>query len=406
MRVGAAREIQERTMTQPGLIAGENPFEVPPNPTTSDHPTRRTRTASASWLWVVLLFLVPPGCDGGLEPEADPPHPPSPVILDIEWAPRGQITYVADDSDNWPMTWADDGNLYTAYGDGWGFEPYISGDGTHPRSLKLSLGFGKVVGDPDDFQGINIRSTTGERTGNGRRGKKASGLLMVDGVLYMLVRNADLQGQQCTLAWSEDRATSWTWVDWRFEELGYCVFLNFGRDYSGARDDYVYMYSPDTPDAYHETDDVVLARVPRQDIVRKEAYEFFAGFDADGEPEWSEHIEDREPVFSFPGGANRMDVSYNPGIGRYLMTMRSRARAGGLNQFSIFDAPEPWGPWTTVYYTERWNGGRLSDFQGGWGESQSIPTKWISDDGRTVHLVFAGNDHFAVRRARLILEPS
>jgi hypothetical protein len=37
------------------------------------------------------------------------------------------------------------------------------------------------------------------------------------------------------------------------------------------------------------------------------------------------------------------------------------------------------------------------------GDSASFPSKWISSDGRTLHLVFSGNDSFSVRRAELIL---
>ena len=161
------------------------------------------------------------------------------------------------------------------------------------------------------------------------------------------------------------------------------------------------MYSPDARSAYNETDHAVLARVPKDKIREKDKYEFFAGFDSNGHSTWSSNIRNRKPVFTFPGGVNRLDVSYNAPLGRYLMTMRSRARAGGLNQFSIYDSPEPWGPWTTVYYTETWNGSSLSNGQGGWGEAQHIPTKWISEDGRTFYLVFSGNDSFAMRKATL-----
>lgn len=362
---------------------------------------RRTRHRERHWRAIICCGLMGIAASCTADANQEPPYPYSPVITGIEWAPEDEILYAADDSDNWPLTWADDGHLYTTYGDGWGFEPYISGDGTQPRALKLSLGFARVEGRPDNFRGVNIRSQTGERTGDGRSGKKGSGILMVDGVLYLLVRNANNNGRQCTVAWSDDHARTWYWVDWTFAELGYCVFINFGQNYADARDDYVYIYSPDTPHAYRETDDVVLGRVPQDRILNRQAYEFFSGFDEEGNPTWSGSIGDREPVLTFPGGANRLDVSHNPGIGRYLMTMRSRARAGGLNQFSIFDAPEPWGPWTTVFFTTRWNGKRLSDSQGGWGEAQRIPTKWISDDGREFYLVFAGNDHFAVRKATL-----
>jgi hypothetical protein len=66
--------------------------------------------------------------------------------------------------------------------------------------------------------------------------------------------------------------------------------------------------------------------------------------------------------------------------------------------FGVYDAPEPWGPWTTVYFTEKWDVGP--------GETSSFPTKWMSADGTTLHLVFSGDDHFAVRQARLTVAPA
>ncbi len=88
------------------------------------------------------------------------------------------------------------------------------------------------------------------------------------------------------------------------------------------------------------------------------------------------------------------------------MTMRSRGKNGGLNQFSIFDAPEHWGPWTTVFYTEKWEGDILSKGNRGWGESQHIPSKWISADGKTFYLIFAGDDSLSVRKATLSVSGS
>ena len=57
-------------------------------------------------------------------------------------------------------------------------------------------------------------------------------------------------------------------------------FLNFGRDYAGARDDFVYVYSHDSGDAYIAADRMVLARVARSRIKDKRAYEYFRGRDA------------------------------------------------------------------------------------------------------------------------------
>src|SRR3954454_6359088 len=103
------------------------------------------------------------------------PYPPSSVIKKITWAPKSEITRQAKGSDNWPTTWADDDSLFTAYGDGNGFEPFL------PR--KLSLGIAQLFGAQPNIKGVNI-PTTPEYFGDGKRGLKASGILMVDGVLY------------------------------------------------------------------------------------------------------------------------------------------------------------------------------------------------------------------------------
>ena len=329
-----------------------------------------------------------------------PPYPPSPIITSLDWAPVSEIRRDAlgkqgpsgryDGSDNWPMTWADDGELYTAYGDGYGFDPILP--------LKLSLGYCRIVGNAEGWKGENIRSDGEVPIGHGRTGKKASGMLMVDGVLHMLVRNADNDGHTSQLAWSSDLAKTWTWADWRFEELGYPTFINYGRNYDGARDDYVYVVSHDNPDAYVPADRFVLARVPKGKVTDRAAYTFLQSIDAQGSPVWSPQIAARGSIFDFPGQCLRSGLTYNAGIGRYLWwQMLGGQKADADSRFDgglgVYDAPEPWGPWTTAYFAESWDVGP--------GDTASFPTKWMSDDGRTVHLVFSGNDTFSVRKATL-----
>ena len=325
---------------------------------------------------------------GGAAMQTGAPYPPSPVITGIEWAPAGTILRKADGSDNWPLTWGDDDCLYTAYGDGWGFEPKV------PE--KLSLGFAKVTGGPDQFAGVNIRSATGEQTGDGKAGKKASGMLMVDGILYMWARNAG----NSQLAWSADHAQTWTWSDWKFtESFGCPTFLNFGPDYAGARDEYVYAYSFDSDSAYEPADRMVLARVPKDRIRDRDAYEFFVRLSAEGEPVWTDDIGERGAVFVHPGRCYRSGITYNAPLKRYLWCQTipgdDTRFAGG---FAIYDAPEPWGPWTTVFFTDKWDVGP--------GESSSLPTKWMSADGKTVCLVFSGDDFFSVRQGTLAIAES
>ena len=220
-------------------------------------------------------------------------------------------------------------------------------------------------------------------------------MLMVDGVLYMWVRNA-AGGKQSQLAASKDHGKTWTWATWKFAALGYCTFVNFGRNYAGARDEHVYVVSHDDPSAYEPADRFILMRVPKGRITRRQAYEFFTGRDAAGEPKWSKDISRRSAVFEHRGACMRSGISYNASLKRYLwcqvLPVGSPRFKGG---FGVYDAPEPWGPWTTVLLTKRWDVGP--------GETCSFPTKWMSKDGRTVHLVFSGEDAFSVRRASLAL---
>lgn len=309
------------------------------------------------------------------------PYPASPVITGVTWTPKETIVREAQGSDNWPLTWADDDSLYTAYGDGWGFGPRV------PE--KLSLGFARIAGLPDDLSGINIRSPTGEQKGDGDSGKKGSGMLMVDGVLYMWVRNAG----NSQLAWSTDRARTWSWSDWKFSvSFGCPTFLNFSRNYAAARDDYVYIYSHDADSAYTPADGMVLARVPRNKVKNRDAYEFFKRLDTNGNPVWTGDINERGAVFENAGGCYRSGVSFNAGLKRYLWCQTipgGDARSSG--GFGIYDAPEPWGPWTTVFFAREWDVGP--------GETSSFPTKWMSADGKTAYLVFSGDDSFSVRKA-------
>ena len=321
-----------------------------------------------------------------VDPSADdePRYPPSPVIRGIEWSPPSTIVRRAKGSDNWPITWGDDDRLYTAYGDGRGFEPFTE--------TKLSLGLAVISGAPDNFHAENLRSPTAERIGDGPRGAKASGLLMVDGTLYMLARNTG----NAQLVWSTDHGRTWTWSDWKFNtSFGYPTFLNYGKNYQGARDHYVYIYSHDSDSAYHRSDSMVLARVPQDRITDHAAYSYYKKSE-NGAPLWTDDIDRRGPLFTRKGRCYRSSVSYNAALKRYLwcqtgMGDDTRFRGG----FAIYDAPQPWGPWTIAFETDEWDVGP--------GETSCLPTKWISDDGRTIHLVFSGDDAFSVRRGAVLL---
>jgi len=181
--------------------------------------------------------------------------------------------------------------------------------------------------------------------------------------------------------------------------------LNFGKNYAGACDGYVYHYFIKLQEpgslAVHKPGVVFLLRVPKGSLMKRAAYEFFAG--TPDRPAWSRHIEDKKAVFQDPRGVGWcLSVSYNAVLGRYLLSTEHDATVQG--NIGIFDAPEPWGPWTTVLYTS------------GFGYPGEPPTtffwnfsnKWLSRDGRTFTLIFTGvgvNDSWNLVRGRFTVAP-
>jgi hypothetical protein len=315
-------------------------------------------------------------------------------IRSVTWAPPETIIRKAKGSDNWPMTWADDGRQYTAYGDGNGFKPKV------PK--KLSMGFARIEGGPEEFRGINIRSATGETYGGGKSGEKASGMLSVGGVLYLWMRNAG----NSQLAWSADHGVTWKKADWKFTtNFGAPTFLNYGRDYDGAIDDYVYTFSFDSDTAYEWSDRMVLARAPKDRMRERDAWEFFVRRNTDGDAEWDRDIGKRGAVFEEKDQCYRSGISFNPGLDRFLWVQikGGKKKGGGRldtrfeGGLAIYEAEKPWGPWSEVWRADHWDVGP--------GETASFPVKWMSENGRSAWLVFSGGDFFSVRKATFELNP-
>ncbi|MFW6370660.1 MAG: hypothetical protein ACOC10_05570 [Bacteroidota bacterium] len=189
------------------------------------------------------------------------------------------------------------------------------------------------------------------------------------------------------------------------------TLCNFDKNYTNARDEYVYSYlirfqSYEGPDDYEDKVDwlncqkpgyIDLARVHKDSIMFREGYTFFAGL-TNGSPTWTNDIHKRAPVFENPAGVGWcINVSYNPGLKRYLLTTEHTETHRG--NIGIFDAPEPWGPWTTVLYEKDWGDGHVPLNTFYW----NFSNKWLSQDGKTFSLIFTGrkeNDSFNMIRGK------
>jgi hypothetical protein len=330
------------------------------------------------------------------------PYPSSPVIQSVSFD-RSSHDRLAPGSDNWPITWADDGHQYTSWGDGGGF------GGTNSDG-QVSLGVARIEGGWNNYRGFNI---WGGKNPESRAdfGGKSYGIISIDGVLYMWVGpgSGPKNFNEARLYRSTNHGASWRGASWKFtksEGLMMPTILQFGRDYAGARDNFVYHYFIEPQDdndlVIQKPGRIYLLQVHKDDIFSsKSNYQYFNGLDSAGNPNWSNNIRNKKPVFEDPNGVGwNVAVSYNAGLGRYLLTTEhAKSHASNLE---IFGAPEPWGPWTTVGYYSNWQG---FDNPFYW----NFSNKWLSSDGRDFTLVFTGvkaNDSWNTIRGSFTVAPT
>lgn len=337
---------------------------------------------------VVILLLQPhqSGLSQQFAEQLEPPtfpYPRSDRFGQLTMTPSRQSI---GHGDNWANTWADDNRLYAFFTDGVGFGLHTDEVSTAPVVID---------GQPPNLRGSDIDSASGTIPyPAGQASPKVSGLLMVDGVLYAWLRNLNAIGQPlgtgAAMMYSDDRGKSWKHATWTWPSIGYPVWMNAGKNYSQAKDRYAYFISPDGPSAYADYPEMLMGRVPVNRMLDKKAYEFFQSRSSDGSARWGEFAS-RQPVLKDTRGIFRPDLIYNPGIDRYMLLSCSPYgdwswwANDNLNRkphLTIFDAPNPWGPWTILFNQEDW------------GEPENrfaphIPTNWISEDVQTFYLLYS-----------------
>ncbi len=333
----------------------------------------KTRTFSTG----ILIALVGTLSTAGGQ---TPPYPRSPVIQGVQWHFDTHLQF-APGSDQWPMTWADDDGICAAWGDGWGW---------NKSGSKRSIGVTRITGSPPNLDGADLWGM-----GPGSGFAKPEALIAFEGTIFMFWTKGDSRHEDDTwTAHSRDLGKTWTLGTSKllphasagFRVRGIC---QFGRGYQGALDEYLYVYF-----GFNRQSDLYLARVKKQHIFDATKYEWFRGVSRNEESTWSEALSERKPAFHDENGYIwHVGVSHDPGIKRFLLTKPHycpgdnrdavNAADSGVASLGVFDAPTPWGPWTTVYYEDDFKDGRVKF-------SYMIPTKYISSDGTTFWLAWSG----------------
>jgi len=302
--------------------------------------------------------------------------------------------------DQWAGTWADDGHLYMGWGDGTGF----GHRGVWRDRWTSFMGLARIEGMPPNHRGFDVwggyepESQAGALYVNKEPQplnlKPGDGLIFLNGTMYWYAERKSDGRLDCQLLTSTDYGRNWTDHGRFFQENGKFAFtgvIQFGQNYSDFPSNlgqYLYMFDGGTKNENHpqfSRTDMLLARIPLNDLLNRDAVEFFDGTPSN--PSWTFDIKQAKPVFEDPNEINaQVSCTYNKVIGRYLL-LTTHTVVGVKEGLGLFESEWPWGPWRTVYYTNN-----LDEFVPGLTEliNVSAPSKWISNDGKTLWLVFSG----------------
>lgn len=370
----------------------------------------------------ILCCLIPCGVKAqtrsGLPKTIDDPPDPPPAWVPLGLPPSTRLYGIEFDrstrrteatgSDIWPVTWANNGHQYAAFGDGGGF-------GGSNQLGRVSMGVARIEGDLQNYQGINVWGGRNAENPaffeeNPAFGK-GTGIISVAGKLYLWVGRPKLLGET-GLAVSHDHGAHWELASWHWtihDRVCAGTFLNCGQDNSAATDDFVYacftrVVTPPFEDRgwfYERPGHVDLARAPKDRILEQSQWQWFTGFNQLGVPIWTDLIQERQPILVDPNGVKIVYACYQPAMQVYLMTYSPRDNAGN---FALLEAEQPWGPWHTVAYLKDEPlfsppapNARVTTFQ--------FSPKWWSHNGFEFGLIFnVGDDAWNTVRGRLMVK--
>ena len=326
-------------------------------------------------------------------------------------------------ADTWYPTWAADGHLYSPWTDGallpsGEYDPTGVAAGGYPcNSLdwdgrRAATGQARIVGDDPLHLRVENLTPRVEADPAPYGGRYPCGSLAHNGVWYYgtygladttgaALPQWNVMGPCVGFRWSTDAGATWTETPRTpaaplFAEdpsrapvkLGAPHFVDFGQNMQHSPDGLAYLVAhgstrPEAQNSWEKGDQVYLARV-RPSIATindPAAYEFFAGYGAGGAARWSARLADLQPMLEWPGHLGIANLSYNPGLGRYLLFVTD-ARTNTHYDLLIMESETVSGPWRQAAHWERF--GPAAYFV-------NAPTKFMSADGRTFWLLYSAN---------------
>lgn len=295
--------------------------------------------------------------------------------------------------DTFPMTWADDDEIYTSAGDpAWGGK----NDGLDAE---------KFSGMPPRYSITRVNPMR-DFKGIGGGGTKPAGMICVNGVLYLAFQNLlgmkppvygpqdrgsgvagqiSQHGSDASIVSSRDHGKTWTPSIKDIKEpmfpgssFGGPAFVNTGRDNSGAPDSYVYAVSTDQWDNGSK---LRVGRVPADRIQDASAWEWISELKDYKQPQWSNKLQKAVPVFVDDRRISLPDMVYVASIHRYLLLtwrLHKDFSPDDGTELMIYDAPHPWGPFTLVHHETIWESVEVNPY------CPRLPLKWLTLKGNVL----------------------
>jgi hypothetical protein len=279
------------------------------------------------------------------------PGTSTPAILSAKVA-TPPMNPIPSSGDLWMNTWADDGHLYTGWGDGEGpgDVPPVTDCGV--GVLKGTVPYFLIESNPSNY--VRNRLVP---DGSTKKNDKPSSLLFYKGHLYFAGHTPLGDPDFGYIAYSDDHGKTWheisgsPWTKAAKSSFRCLFFINIGKSYQLKKDSYAYAYGIGKEWAWFPSW-VYLARVPFDSILNYKSYEYYAGMSGNT-PLWSERQTDAVPVANLK--THQMpSAMYHEGIERYLF----------LTISGLFEAPNPWGPWIKV--ASLLNGGDDAEWKEGY----------------------------------------
>jgi hypothetical protein len=296
--------------------------------------------------------------------------------------------------DTYPCTWADDGEIYTSAGDPdfpWGKQGF-------------GMDFEKISGMPEQLKVSRINLMEGF-TGGGGSGQKPSGLIAVDGVMYLAVQNMlggkpprwgkrSQHASDVTIFSSADGGKTWHPDRKLVSEpmfpgclFGGPAFVNCGKNNEGAPDEFIYAVSSDQWDNGHE---LRLGRVHRDSIQNQSAWEWVSSLSDRENPKWTRNLPASKPVFSLAGSIGSPEMIFIPELKRYLLftwKLNNDFNALTGTQLLVYESEKPWGSFRFVHRERQWEEERFTPY------CPRVPLKWLEISGDTLSgwMMFSGS---------------